>query len=235
MATVEHGEHGLEIPSTATPPPSRGAKINPGILTMVFFIGSEVMLFGSFFTAYFFTRYNVADQWPPLNQNGEPFELPKLITGVNTAILVASSFTLHWGEHRLKHYNDRKGLERGLWVTPDAGRDVPDHPDQRVHPPGLHAAGHRVRLDLLHRSPARTASTCFVGLTILTLCLHPREAGTRLLAHVGHAARRGQPLLALRSTSSGSCSSGSSTSYERRPVSGAPAAPRPPSPSAGGS
>jgi cytochrome c oxidase subunit 3 len=75
------------------------------------------MLFGSLFAAYFFVRFNVADQWPTLNEAGEQFELPKVITGVNTAILVASSFTLHWGEHRLKHFNDRKGLERGLLVT----------------------------------------------------------------------------------------------------------------------
>jgi cytochrome c oxidase subunit 3 len=114
MATQEGS---VTIPVPATPPPSRGAQISPGILTMVFFIGSEVMLFGSFFAAYFFVRFNVAEQWPPLNSSGEPFELPVLITGVNTAILVASSFTLHWGEHRLKHYNDRKGLERGLLVT----------------------------------------------------------------------------------------------------------------------
>ena len=33
---------------------------------MVFFIGSEVMLFASFFTtAYFFVRFNVADRWRP--------------------------------------------------------------------------------------------------------------------------------------------------------------------------
>ena len=51
------------------------------------------MLFASFFTAYFFVRFNVADQWPPLNDEGEPFELPVVITGVNTAILVSSSFT----------------------------------------------------------------------------------------------------------------------------------------------
>ena len=67
------------------------------------------MLFASFFTAYFFVRFNVADQWPPLNADGEPFELPKLITGVNTAILVASSFTLHWGEHLFQHHGDRSG------------------------------------------------------------------------------------------------------------------------------
>jgi cytochrome c oxidase subunit 3 len=88
-----------------------------GMLAMTLFIGSEVMLFASFFAAYFFIRFNVAEEWPPIANNGERFELPVLLTAVNTAILVASSFTLHWGEHRLKHYNDRKGLERGLLVT----------------------------------------------------------------------------------------------------------------------
>jgi cytochrome c oxidase subunit III len=103
--------------AAATPPPSRGARMSMGMLAMVFFIGSEVMLFGSLFTAYFFARFNIADTWPPLNAEGEPFELPIVITGVNTAILVSSSFTIQWGEHRLRHYNDRKGLERGLIVT----------------------------------------------------------------------------------------------------------------------
>jgi len=103
---------------TAPPPvPSRGSQISMGMLAMIFFIGSEVMLFGSLFTAYFFVRFNVSEQWPPLNAEGEPFELPVVITGVNTLILVSSSFTIQWGEHRLRHYNDRKGLERGLLVT----------------------------------------------------------------------------------------------------------------------
>lgn len=115
MATVEPHVH-APAPG-ATPPPSRGSQISMGYLAMVFFIGSEIMLFASFFTAYFFVRFNVADQWPPLNAEGEPFELPVALTGLNTAILVASSFTLHWGEHRLKHYNDRKSLERGLLLT----------------------------------------------------------------------------------------------------------------------
>jgi len=75
------------------------------------------MLFGSLFAAYFFVRFNVAEQWPPIANNGEPFELPVVLTAVNTAILISSSFTLHWAEHRLKHYGDRKGLERGLLVT----------------------------------------------------------------------------------------------------------------------
>jgi cytochrome c oxidase subunit 3 len=75
------------------------------------------MLFASFFAAYFFARFNIADNdWPPLNQNGEPFHLPVVLTGVNTAVLVFSSFTLHWAEHSLKK-GDRKGLERGMIVT----------------------------------------------------------------------------------------------------------------------
>lgn len=116
MATTEH--HDVHAPASgATPPPSRGSQISMGLLSMIFFIGSEIMLFASFFAAYFFVRFNVSDQWPPLGSDGEPFELPIILTGLNTLILVASSFTLHWGEHRLKHYNDRKGIERGLLVT----------------------------------------------------------------------------------------------------------------------
>jgi cytochrome c oxidase subunit 3 len=115
MATVDPTLSGA--PAQATPPPSRGSQISMGMLAMMFFIGSEVMLFGSFFAIYFFVRFNVADQWPLLNQAGEPFVLPKVITGVNTAILVFSSFTIHWGEHRFKHYGDRVALQRGLLVT----------------------------------------------------------------------------------------------------------------------
>ena len=102
---------------TLTPPPSRGGQMSMGMLSMIFFIGSEIMLFGSLFAGYFFVRFNVAAEWPPRDAAGDPFELPIVLTGLNTAILVASSFTVHWGEHRLRHYNDRKGLERALWVT----------------------------------------------------------------------------------------------------------------------
>ena len=58
---------------------------------MLLFIISEVMLFGAFFTAYFFIRVVASDDWPP-----RASELPVAIAGVNTAILVSSSFTMHW-------------------------------------------------------------------------------------------------------------------------------------------
>lgn len=94
-----------------------GHRLNALLLGMILFIGSELMLFAALFTAYFFIRYGVAnEQWPPLKTNGEPFELPVVLTGVNTLILVASSFTLWWGEKCLRN-GDRQGLIRGLWIT----------------------------------------------------------------------------------------------------------------------
>ena len=43
-------------------------------------------------------------------------QLPKLIAGVNTAILLSSSFTLHWAEHAHKKGN-RRGLQAGILTT----------------------------------------------------------------------------------------------------------------------
>ena len=97
--------------------PKQKGHMNAALLAMILFIGSELMLFASLFTAYFFIRYGVANEtWPPLKQDGEPFTLPVLLTLVNTLILVASSFVLWWGEKRLAA-GDNKGLIRALWVT----------------------------------------------------------------------------------------------------------------------
>jgi cytochrome c oxidase subunit 3 len=135
---------------------------------MVFFIGSEVMLFGSLFTAYFFVRFNISDQWPPLNAEGEPFELPKVITAVNTAILVSSSFTIWWAEHRLRH-GDRKGLKRGLLVTLFLGATfLIIQINEYVHlgfTPHDQAFG-----STFYVLTGTHGLHVFVGLTILTLC-----------------------------------------------------------------
>ncbi len=104
-------------PTTTGNPPEPKKHMNAALISMLLFIGSELMLFASLFTAYFFIRYGVANEtWPPLKADGEPFTLPVLLTGVNTLILIASSFTLWWGEKRLAA-GDNKGLIRGLWVT----------------------------------------------------------------------------------------------------------------------
>jgi cytochrome c oxidase subunit 3 len=79
---------------------------------MLLFIASEIMLFGSFFTAYFFVRVvNDAPVWPP-----EGFHLPVYVAGVNTVILLTSSFTMHWALQAIKRGN-RAGLQAGLVLT----------------------------------------------------------------------------------------------------------------------
>jgi cytochrome c oxidase subunit 3 len=100
----EHHHHG-------PPPANRSSRVDPQMLGMLLFIISEIMVFGAFFTAYFFVRVVNGVDWPAEGQ-----ELPKLIAGVNTAILVSSSFTLHWAETCIKADN-RRGLQAGMLTT----------------------------------------------------------------------------------------------------------------------
>jgi cytochrome c oxidase subunit 3 len=97
----------------AHPPAAhQSSRIDAPTLGMLLFIGSEIMLFGSFFTAYFFVRVvNSAPEWPP-----EQFHLPVFVAGVNTAILLTSSFTMHWALQAIKR-GSRAGLQAGLVLT----------------------------------------------------------------------------------------------------------------------
>ena len=81
---------------------NRSSRIDATVLGMLLFIASEAMLFGAFFTAYFFVRVvnPEAPEWPL-----EPFHLPVFVAGVNTAILVTSSFTMHWALQSIKRGN----------------------------------------------------------------------------------------------------------------------------------
>ena len=91
-AAVEAHEH------HGPPPIHYSSRVSPALLGMLLFIASEIMLFGSFFTIYFFVRVvNNAPEWPPA-----PFKLPVFVAGVNTAILVTSSFTVHWATQAIK-------------------------------------------------------------------------------------------------------------------------------------
>jgi len=95
------------------PVANRSSRLEPPVLGMFLFIASEAMLFGAFFTAYFFIRVvnPDADPWPL-----PPFHLPKLVAGINTAILLTSSFTMHWALQSIKR-GDRSGLKAGLVLT----------------------------------------------------------------------------------------------------------------------
>jgi cytochrome c oxidase subunit III len=89
----------------------RSSRIDAPMLGIFLFIASEVMLFGAFFTAYFFVRVAAGTPWPT-----PPFHLPVFVAGVNTAILVTSSFTMHWALQSIKRDN-HAGLKAGLTLT----------------------------------------------------------------------------------------------------------------------
>ena len=93
------------------PPANQSSRVNSQVLGMLLFIISEVMVFGAFFTAYFFIRVVSGDSWP-----AEGMELPKAVAGVNTAILVSSSFTVHWALEGAKRGN-RFALQAGITTT----------------------------------------------------------------------------------------------------------------------
>ena len=105
MTTHAEAHHG-------PPAAHQSSRVDSSTLGMLLFIASEIMLFGSFFTAYFFVRVvNSAPEWPP-----HEFHLPVFVAGVNTVILLTSSFTMHWGLQAIKRGN-RAGLKAALVLT----------------------------------------------------------------------------------------------------------------------
>jgi cytochrome c oxidase subunit III len=105
--TADHGHDEHHGPVAA----NRSSRVEPQLLGMMLFIISEIMVFGAFFTAYFFIRVAEGNPWPAPGT-----KLPVEVAGVNTAILVSSSFTLHWAEQCIKKGN-RFGLKAGMLLT----------------------------------------------------------------------------------------------------------------------
>jgi cytochrome c oxidase subunit 3 len=94
------------------PEAHQSSRIDRQTLGILLFIVSEVMLFGAFFAAYFFLRVVISPaDWPP-----EGVHLPVAVAGMNTAILVSSSFTMHYALEAVRHGN-RRGLQFGLVAT----------------------------------------------------------------------------------------------------------------------
>src|SRR4051812_41833158 len=105
--------HGHDDHHHGPPPANRSSRVDPQLLGMLLFIISEIMVFGAFFTAYFFIRV-VAEPggWFPIDGK----DLPVAVAGVNTAILLSSSLTLHWAQTSIKNGN-RFGLQAGMLTT----------------------------------------------------------------------------------------------------------------------
>jgi cytochrome c oxidase subunit 3 len=76
---------------------------------IVIFLIAESMIFLGLFGAFLIYR-TIMPEWPP---EGTP-ELELLLPGVNTVILVSSSFVMHKGQAAIKN-NDNSGLQ--LWFA----------------------------------------------------------------------------------------------------------------------
>ena len=103
-AEHEHEHHG-------PPEAHQSSRVDAPTLGMMLFIISEIMIFGAFFTAYFFIRVVGGAPWPA---HGDT--LPKLVAGFNTAILLSSSVTIHFAQESIKK-NNRLGLQLGMVAT----------------------------------------------------------------------------------------------------------------------
>ena len=110
-ASISHGAPPAEHEHHGPPAANRSSRVEPALLGMFLFIISEIMVFGAFFTAYFFIRIAQGNPWPAHGTT-----LPVGVAGMNTAILVSSSFTVHWAEQGIKKGNHFV-LKAGMLTT----------------------------------------------------------------------------------------------------------------------
>jgi len=150
-----HGHHG-------PPEANQSSRVEAQFLGMLLFIISELMLFGAFFTAYFFIRVVGNAEWP-----AEGDHLPVAIAGVNTAILISSSFTMHWALEGARNEN-RAALRIGLLTTALLGLTfLTIQINEYVHigfAPADHAQG-----TIFYGLTGLHGAHVFVGLTLLAM------------------------------------------------------------------
>ena len=111
-ASIAAGLHEHEHEHHGPPAANVSSRVEAQFLGMLLFIISEIMLFGAFFTAYFFVRVVGEADWFPV----DGVELPVAIAGVNTAILLTSSVSMHWALEGARNEN-RRAMRAGLLTT----------------------------------------------------------------------------------------------------------------------
>jgi cytochrome c oxidase subunit 3 len=153
---VGHDEH------HGPPAANVSSRVEAQLLGMLLFIISEVMLFGAFFTAYFFIRVVADSGWFPIDGK----ELPKLVAGVNTAVLVSSSFTMHWALEGARRGN-RRAMQVGLITTLALGATfLSVQINEYVHI-GF-APSDNAQASIFYGLTGLHGAHVFVGLTLLT-------------------------------------------------------------------
>jgi cytochrome c oxidase subunit III len=153
------------------PPIHYSSRINPVIVGIFLFIGSEIMLFGSFFTVYFFDRVVNSGihhgPWPPYIPGTHiQYDRPWFAGLVNTCILVTSSFTMHWATTSAKK-GDRNGLRAGMVLTVLLGSTFLLTQVVEYHRLGFNTSNTAFAATFLGLTGLH-AIHVFIGLTILT-------------------------------------------------------------------
>ena len=82
----------------------------PAYLGMIFFLISELFLFGSLFWTYYYLRAETA-VWPPAGVKPDT-----LLAGINTIFLLAGSGAMWWAVNRLRKDKENQ-LAAGLGLT----------------------------------------------------------------------------------------------------------------------
>ena len=92
-ASIAHAHgHGHDDHHHGPPVANQSSRVETQLLGMMLFIISEIMVFGAFFTAYFFIRVVHNGQPPPHWFPIHGHDLPKAVAGVNTAIMNAVQY-----------------------------------------------------------------------------------------------------------------------------------------------
>jgi cytochrome c oxidase subunit 3 len=144
------------------PPANVSSRVEAQFLGMLLFIISEIMLFGAFFTAYFFIRVVDQAQWFPI----EGVDLPVAIAGVNTAILLSSSFTMHWALEGARNEN-RRAMKMGLLTTAMLGLTFLSVQVNEYFHLGF-AISENAQTTIFYGLTGLHGAHVFVGLTLLT-------------------------------------------------------------------
>ncbi len=138
--------------------------LHPVALGLIVFLASEVALFGAFFMWYAHARLLDGLVWVP-----EGFEIPADATSINTAVLVASSFTCElvlWNVLK----DNRKSARNWLLLTillgaAFMGLQIHEYLTIGFTPQDTAVGSIFFTLTGLH------GAHVFLGLTLLTLCL----------------------------------------------------------------
>ena len=110
-SAIEESQVALNYQKTVEEATHHGEHPDHRMFGVVIFLIAESMIFLGLFSAFLIYR-SVMPVWPP---EGTP-ELELLLPGINTVILISSSFVMHKGQSAIKK-NDVSGLQVWFGIT----------------------------------------------------------------------------------------------------------------------